>query len=226
MTYREFVAEIMSSVEDVYRRYYRENRRRIRIKKEDLAVKNYVALINAALRLSAEKGFQAMSMRDLTREAGMSMGALYYYFSGKNDILALIHKEGHKFVKDMLLKYTAGESGPAQKLRTAIRTHLYLSELMRLWFQFFFMETKHQAKKDRKVPIESELWTEKLYMDILREGARAGMFRVDDPGLVGAAIKSLLQDWYLKRWKYVHRGIPIEKYAEFVIAFVEAYVKK
>jgi TetR/AcrR family transcriptional regulator, cholesterol catabolism regulator len=225
MTYREFTAEIMSSVEEVYRRYYRENRRRIKIKKEDLAVKNYVVLINTALRLSAQKGFQAMSMRDLAREAGMSMGALYYYFTGKNEILGLIHTQGHKFVQDMLLKYTASATGPVEKLRNAIRTHLYLSELMRLWFQFFLMETKQQGKKDRKIPLESELWTEKLFIDILREGARAGIVRVDDPELVGAAIKSLLQDWFLKHWKYVQRQITVDAYADFVIDLIETYVK-
>ncbi|TAL39340.1 MAG: TetR/AcrR family transcriptional regulator [Spirochaetes bacterium] len=224
MNYDEFKTEVLSSAEDVYRQYYRAHRQRIKIKKEDLAVKNYMMLTNTALKLSAEKGFQAMTMRDLAREAGMSMGALYYYFSGKNEILERIHDQGHKFVLEILLKYISLASGPAEKLRTAIRTHLYLSELMRLWFYFFFMETKHLGKKHRQTPMESELWTEGLYVDLLEEGRRAGVYAFDDPDLIGASIKSLLQDWYLKRWKYVQRGVTVEKYTDFVISLIEAYV--
>ena len=41
--------------------------------------------------------------------------------------------------------------------------------------------------------------------------------------LVAAAIKPLVQDWYLKRWKYRRRKIAVEAYADFVIAMIDAY---
>jgi len=37
-------------------------------------------------------------------------------------------------------------------------------------------------------------------------------------------IKAILQDWYLKRWKYEMRNISVEQYASFLIDLVESYL--
>ena len=42
--------------------------------------------------------------------------------------------------------------------------------------------------------------------------------------LTGAVIKAMLQDWYLKRWKYARRNVSVEKYAAFVMDLVETYL--
>ena len=44
--------------------------------------------------------------------------------------------------------------------------------------------------------------------------------------LTASIIKAMLQDWYLKRWKYAKRRVSVEKYARFVLAFVEAFCLK
>ena len=41
-----------------------------------------------------------------------------------------------------------------------------------------------------------------------------------DVNLTGALIKAVIQDWYLKRWKYRKLGVNVEQYTEFVISFV------
>jgi hypothetical protein len=33
----------------------------------------------------------------------------------------------------------------------------------------------------------------------------------------------MLQDWYLKRWKYAKRNISVDQYATFILEFVEAF---
>jgi TetR/AcrR family transcriptional regulator, cholesterol catabolism regulator len=167
-----------------------------------------------------------MSLRDLCSESGLSMGALYSYFSSKDELVLMIHEQGHKSVQAILKKYTEEIADPVEKLRAAVRAHLYLSEIMSYWFAFFFMETKNLSKKDQRIPIESELWTEKLYIDILAEGNRQGVFSVENLELTGSAIKALMQDWYLKRWKYSKRKIGIDQYTDFVISFIESFVLK
>ena len=97
---------------------------------------------------------------------------------------------------------------------------------MGYWFYFFFMETRNLSKENRKIPVESELWTEELFTDIIRQGIKEGAYRVDNVELMGSSIKALLQDWYLKRWKYSQRGIQIDTYADFIISMVESHIKK
>ena len=42
--------------------------------------------------------------------------------------------------------------------------------------------------------------------------------------MTSAALKALLQDWYLKRWKHERRRLSVEQYAEFVIELMGAYL--
>ncbi len=226
MTFQEFSKRVMVSVDDLCRDFYRENRATIKIKKEETAVKNLVTIVNTTLKLSYKKGFDAMSLRDLSRESGLSMGALYSYFGSKEDLLSMIQYQGQLAVERILRDHIDQGSGARDKLRSAIRTHLYLSELMKSWFYFFFMETKNLNKKYRKISVESELMTERVITDILKEGVREEVFAVDNIPLTGSVIKAMMQDWYLKQWKYAQRKISVEEYAGFVITMVESFIMK
>jgi AcrR family transcriptional regulator len=224
MNFDHFKKETMLSAEDICRAFYLKNRDTIKIKKEPVFIKNLELILNTTLRLSRISGFQGMSLRDLSRESGLSMGALYSYFSSKEDLLAIIHSYGMELVREILESHIREADSPVDKLRMAVRVHLYLSEMMPEWFYFFFMETKNLRPEDRKIPITSELMTEKIIMDILEAGAVIGRFRIDDPATTASMIKALLQDWYLKRWKYLKRKISVDQYALRVTALVEAYI--
>ncbi|HOD13766.1 MAG TPA: TetR/AcrR family transcriptional regulator [Spirochaetota bacterium] len=226
MSFQEFSGRVMVSVEELCRDYYRENRDLIRVKKEDVAVRNLVTIVNATIKLSCRMGFDAMSLRDLSRESGLSMGALYSYFSSKEDLLSIIQCHGQSAVERILRDNTRQESDTAVKLRNVIRTHLYLSELMSQWFYFFFMETKNLNKKYQKISVESELLTERIITDILDEGAKNGMFIIDNIQLTGSVIKAMMQDWYLKKWKYKQRNVSVETYAQFIIDVTESFIMK
>ena len=221
----EFKKLALLSMEDICREIYRENRDTIRIKKEHVAVKNLAVIFDAALKLSAEKGFQAMSLRDLCRETSLSMGALYSYFTGKEKLLDIILQQGRRIVKKMLDEAVLGAAGPREKLHVAVRTHLYLSEVLQRWFFFAFMETKNLGREEQKAAIASELYTEKFFIDILKEGSASGQFDVADAALTAAVIKAMLQDWYLKRWKYTKRGVAVEDYAKFIIGAIDAVIR-
>jgi hypothetical protein len=73
--------------------------------------------------------------------------------------------------------------------------------------------------------IENELRTEGLIVSCLTAGQAAGVFRTVDPIMTASLIKPLLQDWYLKRWKYSRRHIGPDDYAEWVIGFVESFLE-
>lgn len=224
ITFEDFKKETMLSAEDICRAFYKKNRASVKIKKEEVFIKNLVLILNTTLRLSNKTGFQSMSLRDLSRESGMSMGSLYAYFAGKEDLLAIIHSYGMDLVRDILEKRISKANGTREKLKMAVRIHLYLSELMPEWFYFFFMETKNLRPEDRKIPIKSELMTEKIIQDILDEGMSAKIFKLEDSALTASIVKSLMQDWYLKRWKYSKRNISVDRYADIILDVIEAYI--
>ncbi len=216
-----FKEMVMLSMEEICRDIFHEHAASIKIKKEKVGVKNLVNIFNATLKLSNVKGFQAMSVRDLSRETGLSMGALYSYFTGKEELLGMIQNQGRRLTSRILLQQVEREPEVRKRLQAAIRTHLYLSEVLHPWFYFSYMETKNLSRDAQKNAIASELFTEKIFADIMEEGKEQGTFRLDDCLLTAALIKAMLQDWYLKRWKYSRRGIGVEAYADYVTNLIE-----
>jgi AcrR family transcriptional regulator len=224
MDYADFQKKINLSKYDLCREVYQENRRSIRVKKEDTVVKNLERIFSATLKISNNKGFQAMSMRDLSRETHLSMGALYSYFASKEELLGMMQNQRRTVTQRILDQRIAQESKPAARLRAAILTHLHLSEAMQPWFYFSYMEAKNLSKKEQDLAVASELYTEKLIADILKQGQIQRDFELRDPQLTASVIKAMLQDWYLKRSKYARRGISVDQYARFVLEFVEAFI--
>jgi TetR/AcrR family transcriptional regulator, cholesterol catabolism regulator len=226
MTFNEFKQMAMISMDEICRDIFRENQKSIKIKKEAVAVKNLTNIFSTTLKISNEKGFQTMSLRDLSRSSNLSMGALYSYFTSKEELLAMIQEQGRRLTRNVLTQQLGQIEKPDEKLRAAVRTHLYLTEVMQEWFYFSYMEAKNIDKAQQKKAIESELATEQMFTDILNEGKDKGIFSVTDPVLTASVIKAMLQDWYVKRWKHTRRRISVDQYAEFVIGFVESAVNR
>lgn len=224
MNYADFVKLVKTSREDIYLRTFEENRERILVKKEATVVRNMEKIFDATLRISNRKGFQAMTMRDLSGETGLSMGALYSYFPSKEKLLEILQKQ-HRQVARRIFETCVGDIEGAQaKLRAAIRAHLFLSEIMQPWFYFSFMETKNLVQPERDRTIAGDNYTDGMFAEILRQGQEEGAFVRHDQQLAACVIKAVLQDWYLKRKKYAKQNINVDDYARFVLEFLEGYL--
>ncbi len=223
MNYQEFIQTTNISKERLYREIYQANRDKIQVKKEATVVRNLGRIFDATLKLSNEKGFQAMSMRDFSRETGLSLGALYAYFASKEELFEMILRQGRELVMSVLEVHLATARDPAEKLEAAIRLHLYLTEALQPWFYFSFMEAKNMNPAEKEKTIESEMATDRLFAAIIDAGQRAGLFKPRHTTLSAGVIKALLQDWYVKRWKFTRRGIDVDSYADFVLDYVMSF---
>lgn len=225
MNYSEFLNKVQISSEDIRLEIYQKHCRTIKIKKEKTINKNLGTIFEAALKIGNEKGFNAMSMRDLVNETGLSMGALYAYFSGKDELLEMLQETGREITRRVMIEFCEGIDNPAEKLRTAVKTHLFLSEARQPWFYFSYMEARHLNDAEREKAVASELETERILSDLVREGRDEGLFADRNPDLTASLIKAMIQDWYVKRGKHSRRNLTVDQYADFVIEFVEAFLK-
>ncbi|MFC3102997.1 TetR/AcrR family transcriptional regulator [Salinisphaera aquimarina] len=223
--FEQFQQIVNLSKQDICTTLYRENRDMIQIKKEHVAVKNLVRIIDSTLRLANSKGFQAMTLRDLCADSGLSMGGLYAYIRNKDDLIGLIQSHGFMLTKRTLLDFTRDVTDPCEKLFVAVKSHLYLSELMRPWFYFSYMEAKRLPESQKRDAVAVELETESIYRDILDEGVAAGIFIRVDTRLLASLIKAMLQDWYLKRGKYRDQGTSVTTYAQTMRELLERYLQ-
>ena len=221
MIYSEFKKMVNISKEEISEQILENHRDSIKVKKEKKVIENLIKIIDATLDICSKKSFQAMSIRDLSAASGLSRGALYSYFTSKEELLVLILSQGREIANRVLTEQIAAGRDPAEKLRLAIQSHIYLSEAMQTWFYFTYIEARSLPREEQKRTIESELLTEKIFIDIINEGIAQKIFRDGNVILAASAIKAMLQDWYMKRWKYKNRKVSVDEYADFVIQTAE-----
>jgi AcrR family transcriptional regulator len=77
-----------------------------------------------ATEVFCEKGYEGASMRDLSRESGMSLAGLYYYFESKERLLYLIQKHTFTTILEKLKQRLEGVADPEQRIRIFILNHL------------------------------------------------------------------------------------------------------
>lgn len=223
--FETFKNDLRLSKEEICTELFRQNTDMIRIKKETTATRNLARIIDSTLQLANSKGFHAMTLRDLCADSGLSMGGLYAYIRNKDDLIHLIQSHGFILTRRTLVRYTSDIADPLEKLWQAIRAHVFLSELMRPWFYFSYMEAKSLPEKEKKDAIAIEREIETIFCSIIEEAMDAGSAREhDNPRLLAALIKAMMQDWYLKRRKYYKQNVSVEAFADQIRALVFAYL--
>jgi AcrR family transcriptional regulator len=63
---------------------------------------NRTRLLDVAERLFATRGFEATSVRDIVREAGMTNPMLYYYFGSKEDLFVHLVRERFAYMRGLI----------------------------------------------------------------------------------------------------------------------------
>lgn len=226
MNFAEFKEIVISHARDNSQDAFIENRKDIRVKKEKTVVKNLERIFEATLKIGNEKGFHAMSMRDLSEETGLSMGALYAYFTSKDNLLVMLQRNGRDNFQKILEDSVDEGAGPLQNLRNVIKTHLFMSEAMQPRFYFTYMEGKNLNKTEKKIAVEHELTSDGIITKILKQGEQQGVFKKQNHELTSALVKSMLNDWYLKRWKYAKLEVAVDDFADYLLEMVESFCLK
>jgi AcrR family transcriptional regulator len=81
-------------------------------------------ILEHATAVFYEKGYDAASMRDLSRASGMSLAGLYYYFESKERLLYLIQKSAFETVVLNLRVRLDSITNPEERMRAFIGNHL------------------------------------------------------------------------------------------------------
>lgn len=160
-----------------------------------------------ALRLFAQHGYAAVSMRQIASAVGVQAGALYNYTPDKQSLLFSL-MEGH--MTELLAAwheqeaaYTAEASDPEAKVlarleaftRFHIRFHLERPDAVFI----AYMELRNLSE-DNFTAIESlRREYENALQAILKEGVRLGVLHVPDPKIATLAVIAMLNGvmtWY------------------------------
>jgi len=225
LSYSDFKREFAYKGESLYSLIFNRNKDKIRISKEKFAVKNLRKIIDATFHLSSKIGFQAMSLRDLSTETGLSMGGLYSSISSKETI-AIMVKDVVALVCENIVEESRQQQDPAIALEILVRGYLYASTLMHHWFYFLYFETRSLPPVDQEQSKNIELTQveelEKRINQLVLKKAKLGGGGESKDGVdvchksefVATMALSLIQERYLKPWKYHQAEKTIDDYAD------------
>ncbi|OWU69030.1 TetR/AcrR family transcriptional regulator [Marinibacterium profundimaris] len=152
----------------------------------------------AALRLFAEHGYAAVSMRQIAAEVGVQAGALYNYTADKQSLLAGLMR-GH--LEELLAERAAEETGPDPLARLDaftrfhIRYHLERPEAVFI----AYMELRNLSPDNfREIEVLRHAYETELET-VLQDGVAQGVFDVPDPKVATLAVIAMLTGvttWY------------------------------
>lgn len=150
------------------------------------------AIREAAISLIARFGYEAVSMRRLAAEVGVQAAALYRYFPTKEDLLFTLMRE---HMEGLLAAWDAARPGaadPRHRLAAYVRNHIRFHVERRHSTHVSNMELRSLSRDNLTQILRLRAAYEKELRQILRDGAEAGVFIVDDVGLTAIAIIQMI----------------------------------
>lgn len=169
------------------------------------------AILEAAVRTFAEKGYFASRMHDVARSAGVADGTLYLYFPSKESLLTAILEEYARAFVERAERDARRLASPREQLRTVLERHLVSLERNRALATVFQIELRRSRKFLRAVA-KGQL---AAYLDLLQRivaaGIQQGVFRQNlNPRMAARAIFGAV-DELVTTWVLSQRPRPLRE---------------
>lgn len=147
------------------------------------------AIIDAAERLIAKRGFAKVTISEIAREAALARATIYLHFRGKAEIGIACQERTHRKMLEFLRQLISSELPAAERLRRMLvgRVLFALDAAQRVSGQFEDMyatiRAQHMIRRERYLDNEAA-----LFLRVLREAQRSGELVVENAPLTALAL--------------------------------------
>lgn len=156
-------------------------------------------ILEVAMKVFRERGYHAASMQEIADAVGMQKGSLYYYISGKQELLFMILDRAIDTITARVEEIYRSDLSPGEKLWQAIVNHVEVVSERQDMLTILLRERHALSPSQQAVIDEKRVAYERLFQRILTEGVRAGQFREMDVKIVSFGILGMcnwLYQWY------------------------------
>ncbi|MFF4651681.1 TetR/AcrR family transcriptional regulator [Streptacidiphilus sp. ASG 303] len=138
-------------------------------------------LLAVASALFAERGFAQTSVQDIVERAGVTKGAMYHYYSSKDDLLQEVYTRLLSLQSERLAA-VAGGPGPAAGRLRAAAADVVVTTLEHLDDALVSMGSLHMLPEDRQAAVRAlRRRYHERFRALVEEGQRDGALRADVP---------------------------------------------
>ncbi|MEP7074244.1 MAG: TetR/AcrR family transcriptional regulator [Acidobacteriota bacterium] len=165
------------------------------------------AILRAAIKVFANKGFFNSKVADIADAAGVADGTVYLYFKNKDDVLhSIFDRAMEDFISEGKKEITRLTS-PEERLRRIAEIHLERLGADRDMAVVFQVELRGSTKFMQEFSAAGFHEYLELIRQTIEDGQTAGVFRDDLKALVAAKIlygglDEMVTNWILSRRSY------------------------
>ncbi len=145
-------------------------------------------VLAAAVQSFAEYGYNAATMRDIARIAGIQAASIYYHYASKQALLVEIMETHMRHLNANLEHIVSKQETVQQRLHEAITNHIRLHTTYKS--EFFIIDTEIRALEgeNRSYILSLRDQYEALLQRLLLEGMEQGVLRQTDVKVASYAI--------------------------------------
>lgn len=146
------------------------------------------AILHAAVRVFADKGYHGCRIADVARQAGVAYGLVYHYFKNKGELLESVFAEQWTIFIRAIESIRAGPEAAAEQLAAVCRFALDVFRTAPQAVRVLILEVARTPNQLRagstRQTFEVAL---RLLAEMVRRGQEAGELRRDVDPVIGAA---------------------------------------
>lgn len=161
-------------------------------------------VLDAAVRLMHGRDPEAVSMQALAEEASVSVGLIYKYFGGKEEVLVAIVLDLVDQLRDeMAARMAAAGPDPVARLAAGFAAYCAVMDDRHAVGLLTFRESAELGPQARQRLKDAERTTHDPLREAAVDAAAAGLL-VDeaDPDLLAFDLAIIAQTWPLKHWHF------------------------
>lgn len=177
-------------------------------------------ILDAAARLMERSGSETVSMQALATEAGVSVGLIYRYFGGKDEVLlAVIVEVLDAFAAHVPAAVADAGHDPIRRLSAAFAAYCDVIARYRHAAVLTYRESNALSSTGRDRIKQLEVETSEPLRTAVREGIDADLLSTRHPDLVAYDLLLLAHAWALKHW-YFEQTMALDEYVRAQFALV------
>lgn len=211
MTFNDYKSANTYKGKSIYNALFELHSGNIKTKKQVVAVKNLEKIFRATFKISAKIGFHEMSLRDLCRETGLSMGGIYSCI-GSKDIIAIMVKDMVKQVTGEIIEKALQHEDKNIAIHEIITHLIYSTAILQPWFYFLYFETRSLPAREQEDSKQIESLIVNTLEALMIQTHRPGNKAQNRYHFIGTMLLAMIQERYLKPWKYKQSDQAIEDY--------------
>jgi TetR/AcrR family transcriptional regulator, fatty acid metabolism regulator protein len=153
------------------------------------------AILHAAVRVFAEKGYQGCRIADVARQAGVAYGLVYHYFRNKEELLESVFAEQWAIFIQAIRAIGEGPGSAAEQIAAVCRFALDVFRTAPEAVRVLILEVARTPNAFRAGSTRQTFETAvRLVADMVRRGQEAGELRREiDPLVAAAAVLGALE---------------------------------